>query len=162
MSERNIILENLDEKDILILRTLQQNAKLTTKQVAAECHLSLTPVFERIKRLENEGYIKRYITVLDAEKLHRGFIVFCSVRMSHMNKVVAEDFCERIRNIPEVTECYNTSGDFDYIIKVFVRNMPHYQDFVLNRLGEMESIGSVHSVFVIGTVKCLHSVPVAK
>ena len=92
MSERNIILENLDEKDILILRTLQQNAKLTTKQVAAECHLSLTPVFERIKRLENEGYIKRYITVLDAEKLHRGFIVFCSVRMSHMNKVVAEDF----------------------------------------------------------------------
>ena len=101
MSDRNIIHENLDEKDILILRTLQQNAKLTTKQVAAECHLSLTPVFERIKRLENEGYIKRYITILDAEKLHRGFIVFCSVRMSHMNRItsavsMAMTACSRI------------------------------------------------------------------
>ena len=152
MSERNIILENLDEKDILILRTLQQNAKLTTKQVAAECHLSLTPVFERIKRLENEGYIKRYITVLDAEKLHRGFMVFCSVRMSHMNKDVAEDFCERIRNIPEVTECYNISGKFDYMLKVHSPNMKYYQEFILNVLGNIPNLGSIESTFVMEEV----------
>ncbi len=84
MTENNLI-ESIDEKDILILRTLQQNARLTVKQVAAECHLSLTPVFERIKRLEKDGYIKRYITVLDAEKLHRGFVVFCSVKLSPLN-----------------------------------------------------------------------------
>ena len=151
MSERNIILENLDEKDILILRTLQQNAKLTTKQVAAECHLSLTPVFERIKRLENEGYIKRYITVLDAEKLHRGFIVFCSVRMSHMNKDVAEDFCERIRNIPEVTECYNISGKFDYMLKVHSPNMKYYQEFILNVLGNIPNLGSIEIMHLMLT-----------
>lgn len=153
MSDRNIIHENLDEKDILILRTLQQNAKLTTKQVAAECHLSLTPVFERIKRLENEGYIKRYITVLDAEKLHRGFIVFCSVRMSHMNRTVAEDFCERIRHIPEVTECYNISGKFDYLLKVHSPNMKYYQEFILNVLGNIPNLGSLESTFVMEEVK---------
>ena len=89
-------------------------------------------------------------------------MVLCNIRLKQHGREYAREFVDAVKEMEEVTECYNTSGDFDYIIKVFVRNMPHYQDFVLNRLGEMESIGSVHSVFVIGTVKCLHSVPVAK
>lgn len=153
MTEKIITQEKLDEKDILILRTLQQNAKLTTKQVAAECHLSLTPVFERIRRLENEGYIKRYITVLDAEKLHRGFIVFCSVKLAQMNKSVAEDFCNRIKDIPEVTECYNISGKFDYLLKVHSPNMKYYQEFILNVLGAIPSLGSLESTFVMEEIK---------
>ena len=76
-------------------------------------------------------------------------------------KEYAREFVDAVKQMEEVTECFNTSGDFDFWIKVFVRNMHHYQDFVLNRLGEMESIGSVHSVFVIGTVKNVHAVPVA-
>lgn len=152
MAENNII-ETLDEKDIMILRTLQQNARLTVKQVAAACHLSLTPVFERIKRLEREGYIKRYITVLDAEKLHRGFVVFCSVKLSPLNKQIAQDFCDTINEIPEVTECYNISGRYDYLLKVHSPNMKYYQEFVLNVLGAIPNLGTIESTFVMEEVK---------
>ena len=149
----NITYENLDEKDLAILRVLQQNAKYTTKEIAHECHLSLTPTFERVRRLEREGYIKRYITVLDAEKLHRGFIVFCSVKLSPLNKDVALKFCETIRDIPEVTECYNISGKFDYLLKVHSPNMKYYQEFVLNVLGQLPMLGSLESTFVMEEVK---------
>lgn len=152
MAEK-ITIEALDDKDILILRTLQQNARLTVKQVAAECHLSLTPVFERIKRLEKEGYIKKYVTILDAEKLHRGFVVYCSVKLSPLNKQVAEDFCNRIRDISEVTECYNISGKFDYLLKVHSPNMKYYQEFILNVLGSIPNLGTIESTFVMEEVK---------
>ncbi|MDD4535140.1 MAG: Lrp/AsnC family transcriptional regulator [Prevotella sp.] len=153
MVTENNLIESIDEKDILILRTLQQNARLTVKQVAAECHLSLTPVFERIKRLEKDGYIKRYITVLDAEKLHRGFVVFCSVKLSPVNKKVARAFCDTITNIPEVTECYNISGRFDYLLKVHSPNMKYYQEFVLDVLGSIPNLGTIESTFVMEEVK---------
>ena len=153
MIEKVTTQESLDEKDILILRTLQQNAKLTTKQVAAECHLSLTPVFERIKRLENEGYIKRYITVLDAEKLHKGFVVFCSVKLSTINREMAQQFTEAVRDIPEVTECYNISGKFDYLLKIHSPNMKYYQEFILNVLGKLPMLGSLESTFVMEEIK---------
>ena len=115
MSNKPII-ESLDETDIRILRCLQQNARLTIKEIASEVMLSTTPVFERIKRMEREGYIKRYATILDAEKLHKGFIVFCSVKLKPLNKQVAQEFCETIRGISEVTECYNISGRYDYLL----------------------------------------------
>ncbi|MCI7310027.1 MAG: Lrp/AsnC family transcriptional regulator [Prevotella sp.] len=145
--------ESLDEKDILILRTLQQNAHLTVKQVAATCHLSITPVFERIKRLEKDGYIKRYITVLDAEKLHRGFVVYCSVKLSHINREVATDFSQRVMDIPEVSECYNISGKFDYLLKVHSPNMKYYQEFVLNVLGTIPHLCTLESTFVMEEIK---------
>lgn len=124
--------ENLDSVDIHILRCLQQDARITIKDLSREVNLSASPVFERIKRMEREGYIKRYVTVLDAEKLHKGFIVFCSVRLSPLNKKVAEEFCKIIQDIPEVTECYNISGHYDYLLKVHSPDMKYYQEFILN------------------------------
>ena len=94
--------------------------------------------------------------------ISNGMIVLCNIRLKQHGKEYAQEFVDAMKGMEEVTECYNTSGDFDFIIKVYVRDMHHYQDFVLNRLGEMKSIGSVHSVFVIGTVKDTHSVPVAQ
>ena len=81
--------EKLDKVDLQILRTLQENARLTTKELAAQVSLSSTPVFERLKRLEREGYIKKYIAVLDADKLNQGFVVFCNVKLRRMNKDIA-------------------------------------------------------------------------
>ena len=103
-------METLDKKDLQILRTLQENARLTTKELAARVNLSSTPVFERLRRLENGGYIKKYIAVLDAEKLNLGFVVFCRVKLSKLNKEIATDFTRIIQEIPEVTECYKISG----------------------------------------------------
>lgn len=152
MATKNII-ERLDDTDIAILRCLQQNARLTIKEIATEVNLSSTPVFERIKRMEREGYIKRYVTVLDAEKLHKGFVVYCSVKLSHINKAMAEEFCETVKHIPEVTECYNISGRYDYLLKVHAPDMKYYQEFVLNVLGQLPMLGSLESTFVMEEIK---------
>lgn len=157
MAEKNTI-EHLDATDVAILRTLQQDARLTTKELAVRVNLSSSPVFERVKRLEREGYIKRYVTVLDAEKLNKGFVVFCSVKLSPINKRVSEEFCSAIMQIPEVTECYNISGHYDYLLKVHSPNMKYYQEFILNVLGELPMLGSLESTFVMEEVKHLFGV----
>ena len=147
--------DKLDKVDLQILRTLQDNARLTTKELAARVSLSSTPVFERLKRLENSGYIKKYIAVLDAEKLNQGFVVFCSVKLVRLNKDIAFEFTRIIQEIPEVTECYNISGDYDYLLKIHAPNMKYYQEFILNVLGTIDSLGSLESTFVMDEVKHL-------
>ncbi len=146
-------MENLDKTDIQILRTLQNNSKLTTKELAAQVNLSTTPVFERLKRLESEGYIKKYVAILDAGKLNFGFIVFCSVKLSRLNRDIATEFTRVIQNIPEVAECYNISGEYDYLLKIHAPDMKYYQEFILNVLGAIDSLGSLTSTFVMAEVK---------
>ena len=146
-------METLDKKDLQILRTLQENARLTTKELAARVNLASTPVFERLRRLENGGYIKKYIAVLDAEKLNLGFVVFCRVKLSKLNREIATEFTRIIQDIPEVTECYNISGSYDYLLKIHAPNMKYYQEFILNVLGTIDSLGSLESTFVMDEVK---------
>lgn len=153
-------MEILDRIDLQILGILQQNARLTTKEIASRVHLSTTPVYERMRRLENEGYILKYIAVLDADKLNRGFIVFCNVKMSHINRDIADDFVKRIREIPEVTECYNISGRFDFLLKIHAPDMKYYQEFILNVLGSLDNLSSIESTFVMDTVKQQYGIPV--
>lgn len=143
----------LDKTDLQILRALQENARLTVKEVAARVNLSSTPVFERLKRLENGGYIKKYIAVLDAEKLNRSLIVFCNIKLRRINRDIAAEFAQMIKGIPEVTECYNISGSYDFLLKIHATDMKHYQEFVLNVLGTIESLGSLESTFVMDEVK---------
>ena len=114
-------MQQLDEIDLQILKTLQKNAKLTTKELADAVHLTPTPVFERQKRLEKKGFIKKYVAVLDPEKLNQGLLVFCKVKLTQINHEIADAFVRRIQRIPEVTECYNTSGSYDYLLKVRAR-----------------------------------------
>lgn len=143
----------LDQTDLQILRTLQKNAKLTTKELADAVHLTPTPVFERLKRLERRGYIRKYVAVLDAEKLGQGLLVFCKVKLKQINHEIAEAFHRRIQRIPEVIECYNISGNYDYLLKVRAADMKQYQEFILNKLGVIESLDSLESIFVMSEVK---------
>ena len=145
--------ETLDSTDLQILKTLQKNAKLTTKELADAVHLTPTPVFERQKRLERQGYIKKYVAVLDPDKLNQGLLVFCKVKLKQINHEIADAFTRRIMRIPEVTECYNTSGAYDYLLKVRAQDMRQYQEFVLTKLGDIESVGSIESTFVMSEVK---------
>ena len=145
--------EILDETDLQILKTLQKNAKLTTKELAEAVHLTPTPVFERQKRLEKKGYIKKYVAILNPEKLGKGLQVFCKVKLKQINHEIADSFVRRIQHIPEVTECYNISGAYDYLLKVRARDMKQYQEFVLNKLGDIDSLGSVESIFVMSEEK---------
>ena len=146
-------METLDEIDMQLLKTLQRNAKLTTKELADAVHLTPTPVFERQKRLERRGYIRKYVAVLDPEKLNLGLLVFCKVKLKQINHELADAFVRRIQRIPEVTECYNISGAYDYLLKVRATDMKHYQSFVLNKLGDIETVGSIESTFVMSEVK---------
>ena len=143
----------LDETDLKILRLLQEDARLTTKQLAAKVNLSTTPVFERVKRLEKEGYIQKYVAVLDPEKLDLGFEVFCAVKLKQMTRDSAREFTRIIRDIPQVAECYNISGEQDYLLKIRARNMKDYNGFIINVLGTVDAIGSIQSSFVMDEIK---------
>ncbi|WP_025124657.1 Lrp/AsnC family transcriptional regulator [Myroides odoratimimus] len=151
-------MHNLDETDLKLLRILCDNSNLTTKEIALQVNLSTTPVFERIKRLEKEGFIKKYIALIDAEKLNKGFIVFCNIKLKQHERLINNKFVEDIMLIDEVVECYNISGDFDFILKVYANDMKHYQDFVFNKLAMVDSIGSTHSSFVMREIKNTHNI----
>ena len=144
---------HLDNIDTQILQCLQEDARQTIKEIAAKVNLSTTPVFERLKRLEREGYIRQYVAILDAEKLDLGFEVFCSVKLKQMTRDVARAFTRTIRGIPQVAECYNISGEYDYLLKIRARNMKEYNEFVINTLGTIDAIGSVQSSFVMNEIK---------
>ena len=150
----------LDEKDILILKTLQEDADLTNRQLAARVHLSPTPVYERVRRLKEEGYIKRISAILDVEKLNCSFVAFCYIKMKQHTYENATKFMEAVQHLDEVGECYNISGDFDFLMKVYVSSMKEYQQFVLRILGDLDCIGGLSSSFVMGEVKSTHCIPV--
>lgn len=153
-------MNNLDQTDIAILRILQENAAITNKELAAKVNLSSTPVFERVKRLKDQGYIKKYVAILDTEKLDCSFIAFCYIKLKQHTYENADRFMTAVQLLDEVGECYNISGDYDFLLKVFVSSMKEYQKFVLRILGELDCIGGLNSSFVMGEVKNSYSVPV--
>ncbi len=153
-------MSELDLVDLKLLELLQQNGKLTTKEIAQQVNLSPTPVYERIKRLEKEGVIKKYVAIIEAENVGRGLIVFCDITLREHTKEIGHQFVEEIMSLTHVTECYNISGDYDFRLKVVVTDMKHYQDFVLNDLGSIKNIGSAHSTFVMGVIKNDTAIPV--
>ncbi|MFT3947035.1 MAG: Lrp/AsnC family transcriptional regulator [Agriterribacter sp.] len=146
----------LDDKDLAILRLLQQNARATVREISDTIHLSTTPVHERIKRMEEAGVIKQYATLLDHAKVKKGLMVICYVSLKQHNKTAGAKFIKAIQEMNEVVECYNISGDFDFMLKVMAENMDDYYNFHVNKLSEAENIGNVQSVFVMGVIKQTH------
>ncbi len=146
-------LQTLDDTDIRILRELQLNSRLTNKELAARIHLSTTPTFERTRRLEREGYIKMYTAIIDSDRIDRSFTVYCNISFKQINRSLADEFREIVNSWEEVTECYNVSGDCDFMMKVSVRGMKEYQEFILHKVGTLEYIGRVQSIFVMETLK---------
>ncbi|MBN8790501.1 MAG: Lrp/AsnC family transcriptional regulator [Terrimonas sp.] len=146
----------LDDKDMAILRLLQQNARATVREISDTVHLSTTPVHERIKRMEEAGVIKQYATLLDHAKVKKGLMVICYVSLKQHNKTAGAKFIKAIQEMNEVVECYNISGDFDFMLKVMAENMDDYYNFHVNKLSEADNIGNVQSVFVMGVIKQTH------
>ena len=153
--------ETLDETDRKILRILQRNSDLTIKELAAKLHLSTSPTFERQKRLERDGYIERYMAVVNPHKVGNGIMVLCNIRLKQHSQELIQEFMNVVQNLEEITECYNTSGDYDFLIKVYAHDMKSYQQFMLNTLGTINCIGSLHSIFVIDETKNTHGVPIS-
>ena len=147
---------SVDEKDIAILRMLQKNAKATVQEIAAQVHLSTTPVHDRIKSMEQNGVIKEYVALVDKSKINKGLMVICYVSLKEHSKIAGGKFIKNIMDMPEVLECYSISGEFDFMLKVLTENMDTYYNFHVNKLSQAENLGHVQSVFVMGVVKETH------
>ena len=145
-----------DKKDLAILKLLQENARITVKEISAKVHLSTTPVHERIKRMEATGVIKQYATLVDHTKVKKGLMVICYVSLKQHSKNAGDKFIRTIRELNEVIECYNISGEFDFMLKVVCEDMNAYYDFHVNKLSQIENMGHVQSVFVMGIIKETH------
>jgi len=154
--EETTIPAKLDQKDLEILKLLQRNARITVKEISDKVHLSTTPVHERIKRMEETGVIKQYATLVDHAKVKKNLMVICYVSIKQHNKTAGAKFIKAIHEMNEVIECYNISGEFDFMLKVVVENMDAYYDFHVNKLSEVENIGNVQSAFVMGIIKQTH------
>jgi len=146
----------MDQKDLEILRLLQQNARMTVKEISEKVHLSTTPVHERIRRMEDNGVIKQYATMVDPAKVKRGLMVICYVSLRQHNKNAGAKFIKAILEMNEVIECYNISGEFDFMLKVVAENMDDYYSFHVDKLSQVENIGHLQSVFVMGIIKQTH------
>ena len=146
--DNTTILDDIDRK---ILKILQRDSHLTVKELAARVHLSPSPVF-----------IERYMAVVNSHKVGNGIMVLCNIRLKQHTQDLIQEFMDVVQNIDEITECYNTSGDYDFLIKVYAHDMKRYQQFMLNTLGKIDCIGSLHSIFVIDETKNTRGVPVTK
>ena len=147
---------HLDVKDLAILRLLQNNARMSVKEISEVVQLSTTPVHERIKRLEANGVIKQYATLIDGAKVRKGLMVICYVSLNQHSKKSGTQFIKLINELPEVVECYSISGEFDFMLKIVAEDMNSYYNFHVNKLSQAENIGQVQSVFIMGVVKQTH------
>ncbi len=149
----------LDPIDLRILDFLQRDAKITNKEIAAQLGMTTTPVYERIKKLEESSYIDRYVALVDKSKLGYGLMAFCNVSLKEHSSEYIKIFEKEILSLNEVIECHHIAGSFDYLLKVIAKDMTSYQDFIVNKLAGLENIGNVISSFVMTEVKYSTRIP---
>ena len=142
-----------DTIDRNLLELLQSDSKQTNKELSNKLLLSVTAVYERIKKLEKAGVIKKYVALVDKEKVNKSFVAFCQIKLVKHSQDYVMSFEKEVTNLNEVIECYHISGDYDYLLKVLVTNMKAYREFMVEKLTTISHIGSTHSTFMINEVK---------
>ena len=143
----------LDIIDKKLLTLLQNDSKQTTKNLSLQLNLSVTAVYERIKKLEREGIITQYVALVDKNKIDKSLLVFCHIKLEKHTVEFIADFEKEINDLQEVTECFHVSGEYDYVLKIYIKDMDSYREFMINKITGLKHIGSTHSVFTIGEVK---------
>jgi len=143
----------MDSIDKQLLAHLQQDAKQTNKELSSKLNLSVTAIFERIKKLERNGIIQRYVALVDPEKVDLDIFVFCHVKLEKHAKGAITHFEAEVKKLSEVLECFHVSGEYDYLLKVIVKDMEHFRNFMVDKLTTLQYIGSTQSSFTINEVK---------
>ncbi|CAL2075870.1 Lrp/AsnC family transcriptional regulator [Tenacibaculum sp. 190524A02b] len=143
----------MDLIDKKILGELQRNAKQNTKEIATKVGLTVTPTYERIKKLEQKGVIKSYVTLLDRDLIGKQIIAFCQITLYKHQRSLLDSFKESILTFDEVMECHNVSGNFDFLLKVAVNDMNKFQEFINDKLSVVEGISTIQSSFVMTSFK---------
>jgi len=142
-----------DAIDNSLLELLQDDCKQTNKELSNKLMLSVTAVYERIKKLEKAEVIKKYVALVNKEKINKSFVVFCSIKLVQHTKDYVIKFEKEVAKLNEVVECYHISGDYDYLLKILVEDMEAYREFMVKKLTSIDHIGSTHSAFMINEVK---------
>ena len=143
----------MDQLDIEILRALHENGKQNTKEVASKIGLTVTPTYERIKRLEQKGVIKKYVAILDKKLVGKEIIAYCQITLHKHQKEMIEVFKKHMYFLDEVMECHHVSGNFEFLLKVAVDNMGSFQVFINDKLATVDGISTIHSSFVMDSNK---------
>ena len=149
---------SLDRIDRKILRQLQSNARLTNADLARSVNLSPTPCLERVRRLDADGYILKYVTLLNPLKLGAGVISFVQVMLDRTSPDVFERFKKQVSLCPEVMECHMVAGGFDYLLKVRTKSMLEYRNFLGQTLAGLSDIKQTHTYVVMEEVKATHEI----
>lgn len=157
--QKNVKPMKLDRTDYRILELLQQDARMTIKELSGQLNLSTTPVFERIKKLEKSGIIDHYTVVLNADKLGKKLNAFANISIKDHSKEMVQAFVAQIVSFPEVMECHFVTGAFDFMIKVLVEDIEQYNHFVMEKLSAIPNIGKVESLFSLSVGKKTTIVP---
>ena len=144
---------DLDETDLKIMRILQEDAKKTAKEIAASLGLTISPIYERIRRMESLGYIKKYVAILDKTLINKRVTSICQVSMRYHDEAFIEHFEQQIQMLDEVQECYHLAGQVDFVLKIHVNSLEEYHDFVKFKLSKIENIGTLNSTFVLKEIK---------
>lgn len=142
-----------DAIDKNLLELLQEDCKQTNKELSNKLILSVTAVYERIKKLEKLGVINKYVALVNKEKVNKAFVVFCNIKLVKHSQDYVVKFEREVKKLQEVVECYHISGDYDYLLKVLVEDMEAYREFMVKKLTSIDHIGSTHSTFMINEVK---------
>ena len=148
-------MEKIDDIDLKILRILQADSKKTTKEIAEKLNLTVTPVYERIRRLEKGGFIRKYVALLDKKKINRSVTAICMVSLRYHNEGFIDKFDRQIKELKEVQECYHMAGKVDFFLKIHLQSLDDYHDFVRLKLSRIENVGVLESYFVLKEV--MHS-----
>jgi DNA-binding Lrp family transcriptional regulator len=150
----------IDKIDISLLNLLQNNTKLNTKELAQKVGLSVTPTYERIKRLEKQGYIKHYVAILDRKLIDKNLMVMSFVSLILHSRDMQIEFEKSVIEYAEVIECFHVTGSYDYQLKVVVSDMEEYQSFIKNKLSSINNIANVQSSFVMSSLKDTTAIPI--
>ena len=149
---------NLDEIDLQLLALIQSDDSISTESMAQQVGLSKTPCWRRVQKLENAGYIKRRVALLDADKLGLGVSVFVQVKTNQHDANWAEEFARVVAEFPEVVEFYRMAGEYDYLLRVLVKGIPAYDKFY-KRLISATALTDVTSNFAMEQIKWTTQLP---
>ena len=143
----------MDTIDRKILNELQKKAKQNTKEIADKIGLSVTPTYERIKKLEKQGVIKSYAALLNRERIGKNIVAYCQVTLLQHEKLLMREFSKRVISFPEVMECYHVSGNFDFLLRIVTEDINQFYNFINQELSDIEGISTIHSSFVMHAFK---------
>lgn len=143
----------LDEIDKQILAMLHEDAHMTNKKIAEELGMSVTPIHERIKKLEKEGIITKYKVVINAQKIGKSLTVFCEITLKEHAAEYLTQFEKDAMSLAEVQECYCISGNSDFLLKIVVQDMDEYRNFILHKMANIKNIGNAQSHFVMNEIQ---------